>query len=205
MEGVLGFTLEGRLVVDVQADTQADRLGLAIGDRLLRVDGYEVPECESGGFEEQRNRALIAKWLKEMPRPGILTFEMPYDDASPVSEPGEASEPRSGAVQALQAELGRVQEERKKLALQLQEAQEQAAVLLKELEALRREQGRLKALEELRSAAAAEAQGEREAREVLAKSLEAAESGLVASQQALEPLRQAVGLRIRSPKPETLQ
>lgn len=187
MEEVLGFTLEGRLVVDVQANTQADRLGLAIGDRLLRVDGYEVPECESGGFEEQRNRALIAKWLKDMPRPGILTFEMPYDDeVSPVSEAGqEVSEgQKSSAVQTLQAELGRVQEERKKLRLQLQEAQEQAAAVTKELEALRREQ-------ELQSSAAAEVRGEREARQALAERLEAAESGLAASQQALEPLRQA--------------
>ncbi|CAJ1381014.1 unnamed protein product [Effrenium voratum] len=146
-EGPLGFTLEGDLVVAVAADSQAAQLGVEIGDRLVKVDGYEVPSYESG-FEEQRARALIAKWLKEMPRPGILTFELPesdVEDGIPESPRNDADSQTdaSGAAKAgagvLQAELQRVQEQRKKLAAELQESQERGAALQAELEAARKD------------------------------------------------------------------
>ncbi|CAK9056829.1 Alpha/beta hydrolase domain-containing protein 17B [Durusdinium trenchii] len=160
-EGPLGFTLEGNLVVAVEPHAQAERLGVAIGDRLVRVDGYEVPPCETGGFEEQRARGMIAKWLKEMPRPGVLTFELVEVDGesgeeSPRCSGSEAEGPASGSARSeraktgaggpagatgaaavLQAELQRIQEERKKLTLELQDAQEERGALAAELEQLR--------------------------------------------------------------------
>ncbi|CAK9056283.1 Reticulocyte-binding protein 2 homolog a [Durusdinium trenchii] len=159
-EGPLGFTLEGNLVVAVEPHAQAERLGVAIGDRLVRVDGYEVPPCETGGFEEQRARGMIAKWLKElrgflgarweMPRPGVLTFELVEVDGESGEGPasGSARSERAktgaggpagatGAAAVLQAELQRIQEERKKLTLELQDAQEERGALAAELEQLR--------------------------------------------------------------------
>lgn len=145
-DGPLGFTLEGNLVVAVQPNSQAERLGVAIGDRLVRVDGYEVPDVESGGFEEQRARALITKWLKDMPRPGVLTFELPEefsDEGEPVEQDAPTSPEaqdeasataKSTAVQVLQGELQRIQEERRKLSLELQESQEQRGALTAQLE-----------------------------------------------------------------------
>jgi len=149
-DGPLGFTLEGNLVVAVQPNSQAERLGVAIGDRLVRVDGYEVPDVESGGFEEQRARALISKWLKEMPRPGVLTFELPEEfsdegeppeqlDAptSPEAQDEASATAKSTAVQVLQGELQRIQEERRKLSQELQESQEQRGALTAQLEQLK--------------------------------------------------------------------
>eukprot|EP00913_Durusdinium_trenchii_P014341 g13452.t1 len=42
-EGPLGFELEGARVVAIEAEGQADRLGLRIGDRLLAVDDDVIP------------------------------------------------------------------------------------------------------------------------------------------------------------------
>eukprot|EP00434_Breviolum_minutum_P041674 symbB.v1.2.037073.t1/scaffold5376.1/size27864/2 len=146
-DGPLGFTLEGSLVVAVETNSQAERLGVAVGDRLVRVDGYEVPDVESGGFEEQRARAQIAKWLKDMPRPGMLTFELPEtfsdEEDAPKPEDGHQEEKdeaalaaKNTAVQVLQAELQRIQEERRKLSLELQENQEQRGALRAQVEQL---------------------------------------------------------------------
>ncbi|CAE7191533.1 unnamed protein product [Symbiodinium natans] len=144
-DGPLGFTLEGSLVVAVQPSTQAERLGVEIGDRLVKIDGYEVPRYETD-FEEQRARKVIAKWLKEMPRPAILTFELPEQDDEETNGPcgadlPERSEevPKAGAVQVLQAELQRIQEERKKLAAELKDSQETCGQLVAQVESLKKE------------------------------------------------------------------
>jgi len=73
--GPLGFRLEGTLVVIVEESQQAGALGVEVGDRLVAVDGYEVPTFEPDDVEgEQRAKKLIKKWMREMPRPATLTF-----------------------------------------------------------------------------------------------------------------------------------
>jgi len=53
--GPLGFHLEGTLVVSVDESQQAGALGVEVGDRLVAVDGYEVPNFEPDDVEgEQR-------------------------------------------------------------------------------------------------------------------------------------------------------
>ncbi|CAE7700193.1 Abhd17b [Symbiodinium sp. CCMP2456] len=141
-DGPLGFTLEGNLVVSVQPSSQAERLGVEIGDRLVKIDGYEVPRYETD-FEEQRARKVIAKWLKEMPRPAILTFELQQDLGEEVAketpQPRSEEAPKAGAVQVLQAELQRTQEERKKLAAELKDSQEACGQLSAQVESLKKE------------------------------------------------------------------
>ncbi|CAE7549005.1 Abhd17b [Symbiodinium sp. CCMP2592] len=143
-DGPLGFTLEGNLVVAVQPSSQAERLGVEIGDRLVKIDGYEVPRYETE-FEEQRARKVIAKWLKEMPRPAILTFELQQDLGEEVAketpQPRSEEAPKAGAVQVLQAELQRTQEERKKLAAELKDSQEACGQLSAQVESLKKESG----------------------------------------------------------------
>ncbi|CAE7548974.1 unnamed protein product [Symbiodinium sp. CCMP2592] len=164
-DGPLGFTLEGNLVVAVQPSSQAERLGVEIGDRLVKIDGYEVPRYETE-FEEQRARKVIAKWLKEMPRPAILTFELQQDLGEEVAK--ETPQPRSEEAMAVcsgfgrtssergaqsrrragssDAELQRTQEERKKLAAELKEndssdSQEACGQLSAQVESLKKESG----------------------------------------------------------------
>ncbi|CAE7194399.1 unnamed protein product [Symbiodinium necroappetens] len=141
-DGPLGFTLEGSLVVSVQPSSQAERLGVEIGDRLVKIDGYEVPRYETD-FEEQRARKVISKWLKEMPRPAILTFELQQDLGEEVAketpQPRSEEAPKAGAVQVLQAELQRTQEERKKLAAELKDSQEACGQLSAQVESLKKE------------------------------------------------------------------
>jgi len=73
--GPLGFRLEGTLVVTVDEGQQASTMGVEVGDRLVAVDGYEVPNfCPDDVEGEQRAKKLIKKWMREMPRPATLTF-----------------------------------------------------------------------------------------------------------------------------------
>mmetsp|Transcript_124550 Transcript_124550/g.248469 ORF Transcript_124550/g.248469 Transcript_124550/m.248469 type:complete len:630 (+) Transcript_124550:159-2048(+) len=73
--GPLGFRLEGTLVVYVDDSQQACSLGVEVGDRLVAVDGYDVPNFGPDDLEgEQRAKKLIKKWMREMPRPATLTF-----------------------------------------------------------------------------------------------------------------------------------
>lgn len=129
-------------MVSVQPSSQAERLGVEIGDRLVKIDGYEVPRYETD-FEEQRARKVISKWLKEMPRPAILTFELQQDLGEEVAketpQPRSEEAPKAGAVQVLQAELQRTQEERKKLAAELKDSQEACGQLSAQVESLKKE------------------------------------------------------------------
>jgi len=88
--GPLGFILEGALVVNVAEGSQAETLGVEVGDRLVEIAGYEVPYFTPGDVhEEQRANKLIKKWLKEMPRPGRLTFALPQSMAEPADAGAE--------------------------------------------------------------------------------------------------------------------
>eukprot|EP00931_Biecheleriopsis_adriatica_P063030 TRINITY_DN38110_c0_g1_i1.p1 TRINITY_DN38110_c0_g1~~TRINITY_DN38110_c0_g1_i1.p1 ORF type:complete len:557 (-),score=172.82 TRINITY_DN38110_c0_g1_i1:24-1655(-) len=76
--GPLGFVLEGALVVNVEDGSQAASRGVEVGDRLVAIDGFVLPRCkETDVAGTDRNNRNIRKWLKEMPRPGRLQFEVP--------------------------------------------------------------------------------------------------------------------------------
>eukprot|EP00927_Polykrikos_kofoidii_P044791 TRINITY_DN38675_c0_g1_i1.p1 TRINITY_DN38675_c0_g1~~TRINITY_DN38675_c0_g1_i1.p1 ORF type:complete len:585 (+),score=131.49 TRINITY_DN38675_c0_g1_i1:103-1857(+) len=106
-EGPLGFTLEGTLVVSVEAGSQASELGVEVGDRLLQIDGYNVPISPPGDVAgEQRANKVIQKWLRKMPRPGELSFASPdfdqpelcHDSAEATTAPVDASSPLDAIV-----------------------------------------------------------------------------------------------------------
>lgn len=88
-DGPFGFELEGQIVVSVEVGGQAEALGVQVGDVLVEISGYKVPKpkpTNSGtvDHEELANRR-IRRWLKDMPRPGRLTFKPPLveTDAHP--------------------------------------------------------------------------------------------------------------------------
>ncbi|CAK0817850.1 unnamed protein product, partial [Prorocentrum cordatum] len=63
--GRLGFDLEGVHVCSVEPGSQADQLGVKVGDRLKAIAGYKVPGPKSEEAEEvARARAVAKKWLK---------------------------------------------------------------------------------------------------------------------------------------------
>lgn len=97
-DGPFGFHLEGTIVVSVQDGSQAAAGGVEIGDRLLDIAGYDVPTCKPGDLDgEERVNKLIKKWLKEMPRPGRLTFAVPRPSGS-TFEPSGAEVDASGSI-----------------------------------------------------------------------------------------------------------
>eukprot|EP00930_Biecheleria_cincta_P071557 TRINITY_DN59047_c0_g1_i1.p1 TRINITY_DN59047_c0_g1~~TRINITY_DN59047_c0_g1_i1.p1 ORF type:complete len:547 (-),score=125.65 TRINITY_DN59047_c0_g1_i1:250-1839(-) len=83
LDGPLGFSLDCGIVTDLEPGLQAALLGVEVGDRLVAVDGFEVPRCKDSDVAGQdKNNRKIRKWLKEMPRPGRLLFEPPSGSKS---------------------------------------------------------------------------------------------------------------------------
>eukprot|EP00927_Polykrikos_kofoidii_P028172 TRINITY_DN24638_c0_g1_i1.p1 TRINITY_DN24638_c0_g1~~TRINITY_DN24638_c0_g1_i1.p1 ORF type:complete len:905 (+),score=184.20 TRINITY_DN24638_c0_g1_i1:341-2716(+) len=80
-EGTLGFALSGLEVVVLDPEGQATSLGVRLGSRLVAVGGRRLPEPppeDTPEEAEQRVRRLVKKWIKEKPRPILLTFaELP--------------------------------------------------------------------------------------------------------------------------------
>mmetsp|Transcript_54431 Transcript_54431/g.100587 ORF Transcript_54431/g.100587 Transcript_54431/m.100587 type:complete len:712 (-) Transcript_54431:133-2268(-) len=79
-QGTLGFDLQGNVVKLVDADGQAAAGGVGVGDRLVAVEGREVPmppDTDTQEVRDQRVKRLIKKWIKEQRRPVKLTFEPP--------------------------------------------------------------------------------------------------------------------------------
>eukprot|EP00931_Biecheleriopsis_adriatica_P065897 TRINITY_DN4034_c0_g1_i4.p1 TRINITY_DN4034_c0_g1~~TRINITY_DN4034_c0_g1_i4.p1 ORF type:complete len:337 (-),score=106.94 TRINITY_DN4034_c0_g1_i4:647-1657(-) len=107
-EGPLGFDLEGARIVVVEPESQADRHGLCVGDRLVAVAGETIPPPPSSGSAAEgdvRVRKLIRKWIKERPRPVQLSFEVAAaSDAEPtVDRPARPSEPQDPAPRQSEA------------------------------------------------------------------------------------------------------
>lgn len=74
-DGPLGFRLEGTMVVSVEPNSQASKLGVEAGDRIAMVAGYAVPDFDPDDEEgEEKAAKVVKKWLKEMPRPSSLSF-----------------------------------------------------------------------------------------------------------------------------------
>jgi len=79
-QGTLGFDLQGNVVKLVDADGQAATSGVSVGDRLVAVEGREVPmppDTDTQEVRDLRVKRLIKKWIKEQRRPVKLTFEPP--------------------------------------------------------------------------------------------------------------------------------
>eukprot|EP00927_Polykrikos_kofoidii_P077730 TRINITY_DN74647_c0_g1_i1.p1 TRINITY_DN74647_c0_g1~~TRINITY_DN74647_c0_g1_i1.p1 ORF type:complete len:777 (-),score=214.89 TRINITY_DN74647_c0_g1_i1:41-2329(-) len=88
-QGPIGFEIEYLHVIRVEEGRQAARLGVEIGDHLVKVDGKQLPEFEPGDDDAMRDADNLAmKWMREMPLPAILTFEVP---TSPVGSEDGAS------------------------------------------------------------------------------------------------------------------
>lgn len=107
-QGQLGFSLECMHVMSVDKERQAYRLGVEVGDRLIRVDGRNVPEFDPGdAAEEQRVHDLVTQWLEEMPLPATLTFEtlQGTEEARPQPAPSAkaAPAPAGGSGEAVAA------------------------------------------------------------------------------------------------------
>eukprot|EP00927_Polykrikos_kofoidii_P059403 TRINITY_DN54561_c0_g1_i1.p1 TRINITY_DN54561_c0_g1~~TRINITY_DN54561_c0_g1_i1.p1 ORF type:complete len:701 (-),score=156.40 TRINITY_DN54561_c0_g1_i1:176-2278(-) len=71
--GALGFGIEGLTVSSVDRGGQAERFGVQVGDVISAVDGFQVPKIEDGTDPKTVART-VGKWIKEMPRPGTVTF-----------------------------------------------------------------------------------------------------------------------------------
>eukprot|EP00929_Paragymnodinium_shiwhaense_P014012 TRINITY_DN121875_c0_g1_i1.p1 TRINITY_DN121875_c0_g1~~TRINITY_DN121875_c0_g1_i1.p1 ORF type:complete len:687 (-),score=173.68 TRINITY_DN121875_c0_g1_i1:52-2112(-) len=93
-EGPLGFTLDGLKVAYVEPDGQADRQGLVVGCEILQVEGFPVPKKKPDKEgEDQRVARTVRKWIKEMPRPGTLSFKRPPGE----KEEGTGSDKRAAS------------------------------------------------------------------------------------------------------------
>merc|ERR1719482_474351 len=111
-QGPLGFEIDCMHVASVTKDSQAARVGVEVGDRLLKVDGRSVPEYEPDDIEGERlAHDRVTKWLEDMPRPAFLTFESRQEpdntlaasgaedaDVCPSPAISEGPAPSSGAV-----------------------------------------------------------------------------------------------------------
>lgn len=106
--GALGFELEGLRVSAVDRDGQAARLGVRVGDRLLAVAGYEVPMPKKWSEDSEKRAAVqVKKWLKDLPRPGRLTFlPVERDEAAEATIAAAAAAPGVPATAAAAATAG---------------------------------------------------------------------------------------------------
>ena len=148
-EGPFGFSMDGATISYIEPGGQAEALGLRVGDGLLEVAGQEVPPPPPPGDveAEKQARQTLKKWLKDLPRPGTLTFGVPEPDA-PAQPAGAASAHEAGAGalsladverQARAAEASAAAESRRAegLGAELQIVLEQNRQLESELEQLR--------------------------------------------------------------------
>eukprot|EP00927_Polykrikos_kofoidii_P035753 TRINITY_DN30292_c0_g1_i1.p1 TRINITY_DN30292_c0_g1~~TRINITY_DN30292_c0_g1_i1.p1 ORF type:complete len:1377 (-),score=390.87 TRINITY_DN30292_c0_g1_i1:83-4087(-) len=106
-EGGIGFMVQGTRVVAIEPGGQADRQGVKIGDILLSIDGERLPKPPTDvplAEAEAKMRKLIARKVKERPRPVTLTFETPslvtVAVAEGATEDGDASAPTAPVAPA---------------------------------------------------------------------------------------------------------
>jgi len=70
-KGPLGFTLKGMTVETVIPGSQAETLGLEVGDRIVAIATYAVPQPQSAADVAGAEKAArtVKQWIKDTPRP----------------------------------------------------------------------------------------------------------------------------------------
>lgn len=88
-QGPLGFAINGMHIVGVDTGTQAARLGIEVGDRLVMIDGRPVPDFEEDDEEGKRQaEERVKDMMAKMPLPAMLVF-------APATPPPSEGEPDS--------------------------------------------------------------------------------------------------------------